>query len=533
MKSIAWILSIVSLIGCATENVKESEQPNIVLILADDLGFSDLGCYGGEIATPNLDELAETGIRFSNFYNAGRCCPTRASLLTGRYPHQAGVGMMVYNNWGGSYQGFLNSESVTLAEVMKEGGYKTLMSGKWHVGHKEGQRPNDRGFDRFYGINIHVDSYWKVLNNCEVFLDGKEVIPATSNPINALHPEKDFYTTDVFTDYAMHFLSEETQNSDQPFFLYLAYNAPHFPLEAPDEDIAKYQGKYMKGWDELRRQKLEKMKQIGIVPKHTVLSPSENAVWDTLSMDDKMNLDFRRAMYAAQIDRLDQNVGRLITHLKEIGKYDNTIILFLSDNGCSAEQGMFGMNWENYRMENYNEWKEKSGWSISQGQAWANVSNVPYRMYKIYNHEGGIATPLIVHWPDKIKNVGGIESTPGHVIDIMTTLADVGGVKYPVQYKGNKIESMEGKSLLPLLKGEEHDEHSYLFWEHFGHRAVRKGNMKLVSFYKKEWELYNLENDPTELNNIVDDYPEIVEELKSAYLNWAKMNDVRDRQVRK
>ncbi|MFT7036658.1 MAG: arylsulfatase A-like enzyme, partial [Cyclobacteriaceae bacterium] len=501
------ILTIISLfLSCQSSKKQEvsveKERPNIVLIMADDLGFSDLGCYGGEIETPNLDGLAKNGIRFTNFYNTGRCCPTRASLLTGLYPHQAGVGRMVYHNYGGAYQGYLNRQAVTLGEVLKTAGYKTLMSGKWHVGHQKGQWPTDRGFDRFYGINKHVDSYWKVLNGCEVYLDGTQVIPETEDPVNALNPDKDFYTTNVFTDYAKHFLSEEAKDSDQPFFLYLAYNSPHWPLEAPDEDIGRYRGKYMKGWDQLRKEKFVRMKNMGIIPANAELPPTENTKWDTLSLEDQLELDFRRAMYAAQVDNLDQNIGRLVMYLKEIDKYENTIILFLSDNGCSAERGQFGMNWDKYKIANYQNWKEKSGSSISQGQVWANLSNVPYRLYKRYNHQGGIATPLIAHWPAQIKNIGRLEKSTGHVIDIMATLMDLGNASYPMKFNGSQIKPLEGRSLLPVINGSKREDHPYVFWEHVGNRAIRKGDWKLVAEFEKEWELYDLAQDPTELNDL-------------------------------
>ncbi|UJH67832.1 arylsulfatase [Allomuricauda sp. SCSIO 65647] len=532
---------LILLLSCKTSN-KESDEafvgrPNIVLILADDMGYSDLGSYGGEISTPNIDSLAYGGIRFTNFYNAARCCPTRASLLTGVYPHQAGVGRMVYGDYGGAYQGFLNRTSVTLAEVLKEAGYKTMMSGKWHVGHKESQQwPTGRGFDRFYGINIHVDSYWKVLKNCDVYLDGKLHIPATDDPKNDLHPEQDWYTTDVFTDYGIHFLNQEVaeaQDGDRPFFLYMAYNAPHFPLEAPDDDIAKYQGRYMEGWDKLREEKHRRMKEMGIVPPHTILSPPDNVKWDSLSIEDRENLDFRRAIYAAQIDRMDQNIGRLVAHLKQIGEYENTLILFLSDNGCSAETDMFGMNWDKYKRHNYEVWKEESGWSVSQGQAWANVSNVPFRRYKRYTHEGGTATPLIAHWPKKIQTGGGINTDTGHIVDIMATLVEVAEADYPQQYNGNQITSLEGKSLLPLLENDQREGHQYIFWEHLGHRAVRKGDWKLVAVNAQPWELYHLGEDPTELNNLVDERPESVEELQKAYFAWAEKTGVREVPLKK
>ncbi len=520
------LLLFAAILGISCSS--KENRPNIVLILVDDMGYSDLSCYGGEINTPNIDALAYEGLRFTNFYNTGRCCPTRASLLTGLYPHQAGVGRMVYNNYGGAYQGFLNNQAVTLAEVLGPAGYKTLMTGKWHVGHQPGQWPTDRGFERFYGIHIHVDSYYKVLKGCDVYLDGELLIAETDDPVNHLHPDQDWYTTDAFTDYAIHFLDEESKDSDQPFFLYVAHNAPHFPIEAPDEDVAKYKGQYLDGWDVLREEKFERMKEMGIIPSHSVLSSTENTLWSDLYDADKNELDFRRAIYSAQIDRLDQNVGRLVDHLKKIGKYDNTLILFMSDNGCSNETGQFGMNWDKYKIENYKEWKEEGGWSVSQGQAWANYSNVPFRLYKKYNHQGGIATPLIAHWPEKIKNKGGYERRVGHVIDIMATLNDVAEASYPSSQNNQQIKPSEGKSLIPFLTGKERAAHEHLYWEHEGNRAVRQGDWKLVAESEKEWELYNLEEDPTELKNLIDIKPEKVEQLRKAYAQWAMKNDVRD-----
>lgn len=507
-------------------------RPNIVLILADDMGYSDLGCYGGEINTPNIDNLAYNGLRLTNFYNSGRCCPTRASLLTGLYPHQAGIGNMVYGkDLGGGYRGFINSTSVTLAEVLKKAGYKTLMSGKWHVGHRDvSQWPTSRGFDRFYGINIHVDSYWKVLENCDVYLDDKIDIPATETPVNSLFPKKDWYTTDVFTDYGINFLNEEVVNSekDQPFFLYLAYNAPHWPLEAHDEDIKKYKGKYMAGWDKLREEKFERMKKMGIIPKNTFLSPPDNVKWDSLSLEDRKNLDFRRAIYAAQIDRLDQNVGRLVEYLKKIGKYENTLILFMSDNGCSAEKGMFGYSWNKNKIANYDQWK-KNGTRLgaSQGKAWANVSNVPFRLYKKNVHQGGIVTPFIAHWPKKI-NQNQINDHQGHIIDVMATLQDLANTNYPNTYKNNEITPLEGLTLVPLFEDKTAKNHKYIYWEHIGNKAIRKGEWKLVAESQKPWELYNLQSDPTELVNLVDDEPEITLELKHAYEEWSKKVGVRE-----
>ncbi len=505
---------------------EDSKRPNIVLILADDMGYSDIGSYGAEIQTPSIDKLADNGLRFTNFYNTARCSPSRASLLTGLYPHQAGVGRLVYRDFGGAYQGYLDEQTVTLAEVLGEAGYKTMMSGKWHVGHqKEEYWPINRGFDRFYGIHIHVDSYFKVLNCCSVYLDGEERIPPTDDPKNHLHPEKDWYTTDAFTDYSIHFLDEEVRASkkEKPFFLYVAYNAPHWPLEAPDEDIEKYRGEWMEGWDQLRKEKFRRMKDMGIIREHAELPDHNNPKWDTLSRQSKKELDFRRSIYAAQIDRMDQNIGRLVSHLKEIGEYKNTLFLFMSDNGSSGEPASqkFGYKWGENMMDNYSEWKEDSRRSSSQGMAWANLSNVPFRKYKVWTHEGGIATPLVVRWPGVIDGGGKIVRETGHLIDIMPTLLDVAEATYPESYNGNEIKPMQGKSLLPIFKGKDRKPHEYIFWEHESNKAVRKGDWKLVAEAGQNWELYDLEDDPTETNNVAGEHPDIFEDLRSAWEEWA------------
>lgn len=506
---------------------KTDKRPNILLILADDMGYSDLGCYGGEMNTPNIDKLAAGGIKFTNFYNAARCCPTRASLLTGLYPHQAGIGDMVYRNDGPGYYGFLNENTVTLAEVLKSAGYQTMMSGKWHVGHKKGQWPEDRGFEDFYGIHKHVDSYYKVLEGCDVYYNGKVIQKANEPPVNKLHPEKEWYTTDVFTDYALKFL-DEAKNNSKPYFLYLPYNSPHFPLEAPDEDIAKYRNSYDKGWDVLREEKLVRIKKLGIVPSNTILSPSENPKWSSLSADDRKELAFRRAIYAAQVDRMDQNIGRVIAELKKNGQYDNTVIIFLSDNGCSNEVGMFGFNFDKYKISNYPEWKRVGGWSVSQGQAWANASNVPFRLYKKNTHQGGIATPLIINWPANLKNKGVISKQVGHIIDIMPTLAELAQAKYPSSYDKRVITPEEGTSLVKYFRKPELSSSRTLFWEHLGNCAMRQGDFKLVKEYpQKEWELYNLKPDPTELMNLAQTMPDKVKEMDKKYQAWAARAFVR------
>lgn len=506
----------------------EPARPNIVLIMADDMGYSDIGCYGGEIPTPHLDRLAGGGLRFTQFYNTGRCCPTRASLLTGLYPHEAGIGHMVYADRGPGYVGHLTESCATLGEVLRDAGYQTMMTGKWHVGHRKGQWPSDRGFEHFYGIHIHVDSYFKVLRGCPVYHNADLVIPPTADPPNSLHPEREWYTTDVFTDWALQFL-DQTAPAEKPFFLYVAYNAPHWPLEAPEENIEHFRGEYLQGWDALREQRLERMKQMGIVAEDTELPPSENPAWETLGEEDQTELDFRRAIYAAQIERMDQNIGRILDKLEQMDAVDDTLILFLSDNGCCAEGGSFGYRWEENRSDNHSQWREQSGRSSSTGQAWACASNTPFRLYKRWVHEGGIATPLIAHWPSAIASAGGLTDQAGHVIDIMATCCDVAGAEYPKRRNGSPVPPMRGISLLPAFGDPAHTQPRTLFWEHEKHAAVRQGPWKLVSLDATEessWKLHRIDHDRTEVHDLSATEPVRVEKLKRLWTDWAEQTNV-------
>jgi len=494
-----------------------TSQPNIVLIMADDMGFSDIGCYGGEIETPNLDRLARDGLRFTQFYNTARCCPTRAALMTGLYSHQAGVGHMVGNLGYPAYQGHLNRNCVTIAEVLKTADYQTLMTGKWHVGNLPGYWPRDRGFDRFYGSNTSTGSYFGVHEDSydrRLILDDKEV-----------EPSAEWYATDAYTDYAIDFVKTAGQK-DRPFFLYTAYTAPHWPLHALPEDIAKYRGKYRKGWDVLRRERHARMIELGIVKKNWPLSPRGGESWDSLDAEKQDEMDLRMAVYAAMVDRMDRNIGRLMETLKETGAFDNTLILFLSDNGGCAEGGMWGFNREGGPIGSPQSY-------ASYGRCWANASDTPFRRYKSWTHEGGIATPLIAHWPGVIKRKNKLVHEPGHVIDIMATCCDVAGATYPAIYEGRPIFPLEGQSLLPLLKGHERKGHEAIFWEHQGNRAVRQGKWKLVAAHQEPWELYDLEADRTELLNLAERFPEKVEELKALYRGWAKRCGVQSWPVRK
>ncbi len=479
-----------------------AKRPNIVLIMADDMGYSDIGCYGGEIATPNLDRLARGGLRFTQFYNNAKCCPTRASLLTGNYNHAVGVGNMVENLGTPSYQGFLNDRCVTIAEALREGGYSTLMSGKWHVGEQRPHWPRDRGFDRYHGLISGSSSYFRVTEERPLVNEDQPYRPKDDS----------FYITDLFGDNAVKFIGEYARK-EKPFFLYTAFTSPHWPLHALKEDIEKYRGKYMMGWDELRRRRHARMIEMGIVDRRWPLTPrdSQAPAWDSVA--NKEEFDLKMAVYAAQIDRMDQNIGRILGKLKETGVEDNTLVLFLADNGgCSVEvdRGRKG---------------EPAGGPesfLSYGLPWANASNTPFRLYKSWSHEGGISTPLIAHWPARIKQAGKLTSQPGHVIDIMATCLEISGAKYPRTYKGREIMPLEGRSLVPVLDGKQREAHPQLCWEHQGNRAIRQGNLKLVSRKPERWELYDMVDDRTELKNLAEKYPAKVKEMDAAYQLWAK-----------
>ena len=542
----------IVLLTFATCACSFADRPNVVILFADDLGYSDIGCFGGEIETPALDQLAANGIRCTQFYNTGRCCPSRASLLTGLYPHQAGVGLMVYRKYPGEgYRGHLNDRCVTFGETLKSAGYQTYMVGKWHAGHRLETRPEVRGFDRFTGIYLHIDSYWKVLKGCDIYRDGEQMIPAQENPVNPYRPDEEFYTTDFFTDAACDYIDQATTNQTEPFLLHVCYNTPHFPLEAPDDLIEKYRGRYQKGWDALRTEKIERMQKMGLLPKDQKLPrgkqheevvvenlPFKDLVdrdylprWDELSLEAREELDFRRAMYAAQVDRMDQGIGQIVDQLRKRGVLENTVVMFFSDNGCSGELDLFGMNWPEYKRENYREWRKKGGWSISQGQCWAHYSNTPLRKYKQYVHEGGIASPFVVSWPSGIARSGRIiDEQAFHLIDIMPTLCELAGATYPSQYKGNSIKPTPGTSMVPYWKDAlTHPPTRTLYWQHLNHSAIRQGEWKLVTLNDRnaeQWELYNLAQDRSEMDNVIDKHPTVATELRRAWEAWAAESNV-------
>ncbi len=489
-----------------------AEKPNIVVILVDDMGFSDIGCYGSEIPTPNLDALAADGLRFTQFYNTGRCCPTRASLLTGLYPHQAGVGHMTDDKGVPGYRGRLNDSCVTIAEVLKPAGYFTAMSGKWHVGQNLGVTPWGRGFDR--SLNPAAGGfYYGGSSRYDLSLNG-EAIKADDPRL-----PKDWYSTDLWTTFGLKFIDEALAEK-KPFYLHLCHNAPHFPLQAPADAIEKFRGQYKAGWGAIRDRRYAKEIELGIIDKNWAKSPRPQAVmpWKDVPAEEKERFDHLMAVYAACVFRMDQAVGDLVAGLKERGVFDNTLILFMSDNGGNAESGPKG------RTEG-DPTKADSNWFC--GESWAFPQNTPFRLYKHYNHEGGIATPLIAHWPAGITAKNELRRQPAHLIDIMATCVDVSGAEYPAQFKEKSITPMEGKSLVTAFKNESLDRDT-LFWEHEGNAAIRVGDMKLVRKGRNApWELYDLKTDRTELHDLATAQPEKAKELTAQWEAWAERAQVK------
>ncbi len=504
VKFLIFFLLLSALNYSCLDSIRESPRPNIIIILADDMGYSDIGYFGSEIQTPTIDALASEGLVMTQFYNAGRCCPTRASLLTGLYQHQTGVGFMNGDKGYPSYQGFLNDSCVTIAEVLKKAGYHTFISGKWHVGNDPEVWPLQKGFDRYYGFPKGGGVYFYPWRSGRNLVLGNEVIEGDSN----------FYSTDAFTDYAIQFI-EEVKESSNPFFLYLPFIAPHFPLQAHTEDIQKYRGKYLKNWKEFRLARYNKMIEAGIIKKDFVLSPEDERVrnWEELSDIQKDEYDLRMAVYAAQVECMDRNIGKLIEKLKEWNLFDHTIIFFMSDNGGSSEALTDQDNSDVVPIGS------RASWS-SYHASWANLSNTPYRLYKHWVHEGGISTPLIIHYPEMIEK-HMIDSQVSHIIDLMPTCIELASASYPDTLDGIPVIPCEGKSMVKIFNGQKMIPHDYLFWEHMGNKAVRWHRWKLVMQDEKRiWELYDMSCDRTELNDLSDQYPELVEKLSKVYEEW-------------
>lgn len=487
--------------GEETPEVTPATRPNIVLIMADDLGFSDLGCYGGEIKTPHVDSLAEQGMRFTQFYNCARCWTTRQSFISGLYPQQA-----------------TTPNSVTLAEVLRMAGYRTLMTGKWH-GH-EGL-PTENGFDRFYGLTSGSCNFFNPGNrrpgepepakdNGVVrpwAIDGKEYKPYTPE-------DPDWYATDAFTDYALSYL-DEYADEDRPYFLFISHIAPHHPLQAPEEEIAKYRGKYMMGWDKLREHRWQRLQELGLATASWSLSERDPGAPAWNDVENKEEWDLLMAVYAGMVDRMDQNIGRVLQKIRDLGEEDNTLVIFLSDNGACAEVNNQTPDIAPGPMDSYR----------TYDLPWANAGDTPFRKFKRETYEGGICTPMVVKWPKAIE-ARSINRSPGHVIDIMPTLCELAGATYPLRHDGLDIIPMEGKSMVRLFQGRSREPHEALFWEHIGNKAVREGDWKLVGRDDpknlKNWELYNLANDRSELNNLASEHSGRVRRMANDWNQWAK-----------
>jgi len=559
MRSTAWTAAVCAALWlparCAAER-----RPHILLIMADDMGWSDLGCYGGEIETPHLDALARRGVRFTQFYNTARCCPTRASLLTGLYPHQAGIGHMMNDRGLDGYRGDLNRRCVTIAEALRPAGYRTYLAGKWHVTravHPAGESdkhnwPLQRGFDRFYGT----------IHGAGSFFDPKSLVRDNGFISPYADPEyrpEQFYYTDAINDHAARFVREHARDhGDRPFFLYVAHTAAHWPMHAKEADIAKYKGRYDAGYDAIRAARLERLRRLGMVDPRWQLAPQRGGAWS--DVDDR-EFELRcMEVYAAMVDCLDQGIGRLVDELKRTGQFDDTLILFLQDNGGCAEGMGRGKNRPaprhradrpslpplaaEYLQPDMIPKQTRDGFPMRQGygvlpgaadtyhgygEAWANVSNTPFRQYKHWVHEGGISTPLIAHWPAGIpaERHNALEAQPAHLIDLMATCVDLAGAAYPREHRGRAIRPMEGVSLRPALLGRRLERNEPLFFEHEGNRAVRDGKWKLVAKGPRgPWELYDMEADRTETHDLAAEQPDRVEQMADAWETWARRAQV-------
>jgi arylsulfatase A-like enzyme len=542
-------LSRLCLLLALASPLAAADRPNVVVILSDDMGFSDLGCYGGEIRTPNLDALAAGGLRFTQFYNTARCCPTRASLLTGRYPHQAGVGHMMDDKGSDAYRGDLSARTPTLAEALKPAGYRAYAVGKWHVtrhaaaaGPKHNW-PTHRGFDRYYGTIHGAGSFY---DPSSLVRDDTMISPFADPE----YQPATYYYTDALSDHAVRFLGDHARDhKDKPFLMYVAYTAAHWPMHALPEDVAKYRGKYAAGYDPIRKARFEQAARLGLVDPKQGMVPTAGD-WDKVA--DKTWEAAGMEVYAAMVDRMDQGIGKIVAELKRTGQLDNTLILYLQDNGgCAETMGRAGnknhpnierpaaptlpaMKPTDFAAAGSVPAQTRDGYPVrmgpkvmpggpdtyvAYGQGWANVSNTPFREYKHWVHEGGISTPLIAHWPAGIPAAkrNGLVREPGHLIDVMATCLDLGA----------KAAEVEGVSLRPAFQGQPLARKEPLFWEHEGNRAVRSGKWKLVMKHDRPWELYDIDADRVESNDLSAKEPAKVKEMTATWEAWAARVGVR------
>ncbi len=477
---------------------EDDDRPNIVLIMCDDMGYSDIGCYGGEVQTPNIDSLAKQGVRFTQFYNCAKCTTTRASVVTGLHPRR-GKG------------GLLRENMVTIGEVLGMAGYQTSLSGKWHLGSGQTTHPFHRGFQEYYGLLDGCCNFFDPVQPDPPFKGGRVRTFGHNDRLIKEFPD-DFYTTDAFSDHAATTIRRFAKNK-RPFFVHVCYTAPHYPLHAKPQDIAKYRGKYMIGWDELRRQRHQRQIEMGLIDPKWKLPGRDK---ETPSWEDEPNKqyeDLRMATYAAMIDSMDQGIGRILAALKETGTEKNTLVLFLSDNGgCAENPGGTDTNRPPGPKEYY----------VAVGRPWAYAQNTPFRRYKSWTHEGGVSTPLIARWPGVI-DPESMTSQVGHIIDFMPTCIELAETNYPAKFNGQAIIPVEGKSLVPIFRGELRTGHETICWEWSGNRAVRQGKWKVVwDKSLRSWALYDLVADRTEMNDLSGQFPERTEQMIEVWNAWAK-----------
>ena len=516
----AFLITFFLAISTSQVNGDESKRPNILLILCDDLGYSDLGCYGGDIRTPQLDRLAANGMRFTQFYNCAVCVTTRSALLTGLYPRQA-------------RRPRLRTNMLTLGEAMQRAGYATSLTGKWHLGSSAPLRPIDRGFGEFYGLLDGCCNFFNPAQRDPVFYNGGRLRAFAHNEKRITSFPKGYYTTDAFSDHAIESIKNFAKG-DKPFFVHLCYTAPHFPLHAFPEDIEPYRGRYSDGYQAMRERRHLKQKEIGLFNKLPKLSAAENKKgdfrydydvpdWKSISDSERKREIARMETYAAMVDRMDRGIGRVLDALDEANVADNTIVMFLSDNGGCA-------TWPNQRKGQEDAFVEFNkdvpvgdgrGYEFA-GKGWGWAQNVPFRQFKTWCYEGGIATPMIVRWPGHVAP-GAITHQVGHIIDFMPTLLELAKSDYPKQFKGNQLLPVEGKSLVPIFHGKQREGHASLIWELFGNRAIRQADWKLVwGASEKRWELYDMATDRSETNNLAAKYPERVAAMSADWEAWRK-----------
>jgi arylsulfatase A-like enzyme len=509
MKHFAIPAALVVFVALVPTTSGAADKPNIVLIMVDDMGWSDIGPYGAEIIqTPNLDRLAAEGLRFRQFYNNAKCTTTRASLLTGLYPRKGGRGINL-----------LDKQMITLGEAMQMAGYKTGLSGKWHNGSQAPHRPFDRGFDKSYGLWDGCCNFFDPNQADPEFKGGKVRFFGEDDRRITEFPD-DFYTTDAFADRAAQMIKTFAANDD-PFFVYIPFTAPHYPLHAKPEDIAKYKGKFSMGWDELQKHRHARTVELGLIDADWELPPRdpEAQPWETAPNKEWQNT--RMEVYAAMIDSVDQAIGRIMTTIKQTGADNNTLVLFLSDNGSCAESP----GGEN----NVQHVPGPKEFYSHVGPSWAYAQNSPFRRYKSRMHEGGVATPLIARWPGVVPP-NSFTDQVGHIVDFLPTFLDIAATEYPASCNGQDIRPVEGISLLNTLKSPEKvaAREKPLFWFYSGSRAIRDGNWKLAWDAKvKRWELYDLVADRTEMHNLAGVNPDKTKQLATAWEAWAEMTGVK------